>query len=607
MKIVYVTQYYPPHTGGLEQVAIRQAHAAHAAGHSVSVVTCALDTGSTGVVEEDGVSVHRVAAFNALDRYFGLPFSIVGLSMVRTLARAIRDADMVHLHDVFYMPSWIAFLIARHYRKDLVLTQHVAMVQHTSRFVYAVERMVYRTWGDAIFRYARAIVVYNKIVLDFLLQRGVPNRKIHEVRNGISIRDFTPASEEARRAARRELGLPEDRTLVLFVGRMVPKKGYRELFEARDPAYDIVFVGPGSLPQAWHNTPHVHVLGAMAHDALPKVYRAADIFCAPSTGELCTLVMQEACASGLPIVTTNEPEYEGVLDKELVMLVEQRSEQIKRALVRVSQDADLRARMAAYSRELAKTLFDWNVNARPVLDLYERLHAARVQVTTSWDDGHILDVRLSELLEKYGVTGTFYVAPENVEFAPDERLGADGVRALAVRHEVGAHTLTHRHLTTLSDDEARKEIVEGKRALERTLGTNVHSFCYPAGKYARKHVKMVREAGFALARTVVRFKFRARDVFETPTTVHTYDHWSDVWGVLKLSRGNPFEFFKLYHRWDIQAIRLFDRVLERGGVYHLWGHSWELSENNGWERLKSVLQYIHGRSGVVYVRNSDIV
>jgi peptidoglycan/xylan/chitin deacetylase (PgdA/CDA1 family) len=40
----------------------------------------------------------------------------------------------------------------------------------------------------------------------------------------------------------------------------------------------------------------------------------------------------------------------------------------------------------------------------------------KVTVTTSWDDGHILDVKLSELLKKYNLKGTFYIAPKNREF-----------------------------------------------------------------------------------------------------------------------------------------------------------------------------------------------
>lgn len=71
--------------------------------------------------------------------------------------------------------------------------------------------------------------------------------------------------------------------------------------------------------------------------------------------------------------------------------------------------------------------------------------------------------------------------------------------------EVGAHTVTHPILASLSVDEARTEIMESKRTLERILGSDVKSFAYPNGRpgkdYSAVHVDLVRECGFAGAAT----------------------------------------------------------------------------------------------------------
>lgn len=68
---------------------------------------------------------------------------------------------------------------------------------------------------------------------------------------------------------------------------------------------------------------------------------------------------------------------------------------------------------------------------------------------------------------------------------------------------IGAHTVTHPILTTLPIDEARREIVEGRRDLEETLGEPVKIFAYPNGKplqdYDHSHVQLVRELGFDAA------------------------------------------------------------------------------------------------------------
>lgn len=71
--------------------------------------------------------------------------------------------------------------------------------------------------------------------------------------------------------------------------------------------------------------------------------------------------------------------------------------------------------------------------------------------------------------------------------------------------EIGAHTVSHPILTSLNDDNARQEIVRGKRDLETILGKSVRLFAYPNGKtgkdFDERHVAMVREAGFDAAFT----------------------------------------------------------------------------------------------------------
>jgi hypothetical protein len=54
------------------------------------------------------------------------------------------------------------------------------------------------------------------------------------------------------------------------------------------------------------------------------------------------------------------------------------------------------------------------------------------------------------------------------------------------------------------------------------------------------------------------------------------------------------------------AMRWFDLCLARGGVYHLWGHSWEVDARRDWRRLENVLAHISGRPDVNYVANRHV-
>ncbi|MGD9531174.1 MAG: polysaccharide deacetylase family protein [Pseudonocardia sp.] len=228
-----------------------------------------------------------------------------------------------------------------------------------------------------------------------------------------------------------------------------------------------------------------------------------------------------------------------------------------------------------------------------------------VQVTTSWDDGHVLDHCVAGLLDTYGIAGTFYVAPRNVELARRVRMGRRDLRALAADFEIGGHTLNHLRLTTIPDAVAEREIGDGKDELEQLLGVPLRSFCYPGGAYDRRHKSMVRSAGFEYARTIRRYETRSSCAMEVHTTVHAYRHLCDLPDMLRLSKGSPRRTAHYFWNWDILAMALFDQVLATGGVYHLWGHSWEIDQNRDWERLERVLGYIARRPGVRYVTNSE--
>ena len=55
------------------------------------------------------------------------------------------------------------------------------------------------------------------------------------------------------------------------------------------------------------------------------------------------------------------------------------------------------------------------------------------------------------------------------------------------------------------------------------------------------------------------------------------------------------------------AKRMFDRVARDGGVWHLWGHSWEVEQQGMWDQLEEVFRYIAGRGHVTYCTNGELI
>ncbi len=222
-------------------------------------------------------------------------------------------------------------------------------------------------------------------------------------------------------------------------------------------------------------------------------------------------------------------------------------------------------------------------------------------LTTSWDDGHPLDLRLAELLGRYDCPSTFYVPNSNLEGLPV--LSASEIRELlSMGFEIGSHTLDHCYLTSVEPLVAAAQINNGKRLLEDIIGQSVDGFCYPGGRYAPEHVNMVRSAGFAYARTTENFRLDSgMDPFRIPVTIQCYSHTRIVymrnfanyggWG----TRWRPVRTFVGRGTFLARLKRGLDLAYESGGVFHLWGHSWELERMNLWSTLDAFLQYAVAR------------
>lgn len=219
------------------------------------------------------------------------------------------------------------------------------------------------------------------------------------------------------------------------------------------------------------------------------------------------------------------------------------------------------------------------------------------QITTSWDDGHPLDLRVAALLAANGLRGTFYV-PRSAETAT---MSPAQVRALADGFEIGGHTLRHLTLTGLVAAEARREIEACKGWVEDVTGRPCPMFCPPRGRFNAGHLRMVREAGFLGLRTVELLSMdpprRRGGLLLMPTTVQARPHPLSGYArnfARRAAVGNLWQF--VVQGGSTDWVRLADalarRIVDRGGVFHLWGHSWELQEADQWRRLETVLQLL---------------
>jgi glycosyltransferase involved in cell wall biosynthesis len=308
LRVLMISHYMPPHVGGIERVAESLVNGMLQRGHEVRWVASA-------VPERPGDDAHllRVPAFNLLEERLGVPYPLWSPTAAATIARQVRKADIVHVHDCLYMGSALAALSCRRHRVPLVVTQHVGYVPFGA-LLDRVQRAAYQTLGRAVLGAADVVIAYSAHVEQHFTELGIHPR-YHAIPNAIDTDLFRPSAAEQRSAFRAAWGVPASANVMLFVGRLVGKKGFEQVVELqRRLAADntvLVVAGDGPLAGEMEKAPGtVHLPNhRVPRHAMPQIYGMADLLYLPSRGEGLPLSIQEALCCGLPVVVSDDASY----------------------------------------------------------------------------------------------------------------------------------------------------------------------------------------------------------------------------------------------------------------------------------------------------------
>jgi glycosyltransferase involved in cell wall biosynthesis len=300
--VVLVTHYYPGHGGGVEIVAFELARRLAANGTSLTWFASASDVPP----RVERLNCRPVAAWNFLERRFGIPWPVWNPFGLPALWRAIGAARAVHVHDALYMGNLIAACMARLRRKRLVVTQHIGLVPYQSAFLRRLMEAMNALVCAPILRRADSVAFISQSVREYydgLCRWKTPP---HFVPNGVDVDLFRPPSQPERSAARASLGLGDSARVFLFIGRFVEKKGLHRLaqFARAMPEVTWLFAGNGPIDPSRWGLDNVRVYRDRKLETLRELMWAADLLVLPSVGEGFPLVVQEATAAGLPCLVS---------------------------------------------------------------------------------------------------------------------------------------------------------------------------------------------------------------------------------------------------------------------------------------------------------------
>ncbi|PIR12732.1 hypothetical protein COV49_04340 [Candidatus Falkowbacteria bacterium CG11_big_fil_rev_8_21_14_0_20_39_10] len=153
-------------------------------------------------------------------------------------------------------------------------------------------------------------------------------------------------------------------------------------------------------------------------------------------------------------------------------------------------------------------------------------------VVLTFDDGLKSQFKNAwPVLKKYNLPATFFASPHllgkrlnNMEDKPQEVMGEEELLELSKSEliDIEPHAMTHRELTSLSLDEAKKEIIDSKKDLERLLNKKCEFFAYPRGAFNSEIINILRKENFKSAVSVKEgVAGRNSNLFKLPrNTIH---------------------------------------------------------------------------------------
>lgn len=380
MKICHVVYDCDPmrHTGGISKIVLQLSSAQSKLGHQVRIMT---------IGREEQPHVEPVGAVT-IERF--PPTRKWRSHHSRALSAALRERpapDVIHTHNTFLPLNQTSFGASRRLRVPLVVTPHGALDPEligAPTLKGRKKRLYVRAREGRVIRGSDALIVNTEAEAGWIRSLGRRDR-IYVVANGIPKAD-TPSARDVEDFRRRWHLSPTTPTL-LFIGRLVPKKGIHDIIaaltEVREAHPDAVLLLGGDrtedpaytrridadIEQA-RVTDSVRWLGFLDESAKPAAYANASLFVHASISEGMPMAVLEAMGAGVPCLVTPGTMLTALAEKGAVVETEA-STLGARAVEMITSPAHM-AELARRGSQLASASYSWAAVAASTCAIYER-------------------------------------------------------------------------------------------------------------------------------------------------------------------------------------------------------------------------------------------
>jgi glycosyltransferase involved in cell wall biosynthesis len=280
------------------------------------------------------------------------------------VGKEISDYDVIHLHNNFSFLNAIVFFYAKKHNIPIVFSAHGALLPRKRN--YCLKSIYNGLITKRIIKYAKRLIALTASEQEQYLGMGANQNKIAIVPNGIRLNDYSKLPN--RDVFRKRYGISDNSVILLFLGRLHPRKGLDILIDAfsekRVIAEDIILVIAGpDFGIRNHLEKRVEQLkiankvlftgglfGAQKHEALS----GADVFVLTPEYEPFPIALLEALASGLPVIITDKVGGAERIKDIAGLVVPYDKKILTAAILSLSTDKTLRLKLGVGSKNLIK-------------------------------------------------------------------------------------------------------------------------------------------------------------------------------------------------------------------------------------------------------------
>lgn len=303
LRIIHIVAGLWKDTGGPAEVIPNLCRAQVEAGAEVTLCSIDGDTApQVAALEGSGVDVRLFPAIDGTLRY--------SPAMARFL-KSLGHVDVIHNHGHWLWPNWYACTMARRKNALLVTTPHGTLVPGMLARSTLKKRIAWTLFDRHLVARAHVIHALSSAEHDSMTSKlGQHAKKVQIVPNGANLGEKNAGQYTA-----------DSGGVLLFLSRVSPIKGVTQLLAAwerlapRFPEWSLRIVGPlapeiaGKVTSLSQSLDRVELVGPIYADERWEEYRSAAAFVLPTFGEGLPTVLLEASAHCLPIITTQEANF----------------------------------------------------------------------------------------------------------------------------------------------------------------------------------------------------------------------------------------------------------------------------------------------------------